>query len=30
MVEGEPGSGGGVLLTIHAQVTPYLDRMAAR
>jgi len=27
-VEGDPGSGGGVLLAIHAQVTPYLDRLA--
>jgi hypothetical protein len=30
MVEGEPASGGGVLVAIHAQVTPYLDRRAAR
>jgi hypothetical protein len=28
-VEGDPGSGGGVLLAIHAQVTPYLDRLAS-
>jgi hypothetical protein len=26
--EGDPGSGGGVLLAIHAQVTPYLDHLA--
>jgi hypothetical protein len=29
-LEGDPGSGGGVLLAIHNQVRPYLDRMAAR
>jgi len=29
-VEGDPGSGGGVLLAIHAQVGPYLDRLASR
>jgi hypothetical protein len=27
-VEGDPESGGGVLLAIHAQVRPYLDRLA--
>ena len=27
-VDGDPGSGGGVLLAIHAQVTPYLNRLA--
>ena len=27
-VEDDPGSGGGVLLAIHAQVTPYLNRFA--
>jgi hypothetical protein len=29
-VEGDPGSGGGALLAIHAQVRPYLDRLASR
>jgi len=29
-VAGDPGSGGGVLLAIHAQVRPYLDHLAAR
>ena len=28
-VEGDPASGGGVLLAIHAQVMPYLDRLAS-
>ncbi|MCC5871558.1 MAG: phosphotransferase [Gammaproteobacteria bacterium] len=29
-VDGDPGSGGGVLLSIHAQIMPYLDRLASR